>query len=622
LVKIKPDIVREIDAKTPTIFTQLDRQFADLMQKLSGTCNPELVLAARLVSNQIGKGSVCVHIPSVAGRDIYDVLNEDDKINALLLYNENQWLTRLKDSDVTGKPGDVKPLIIDDKGRLYLYRYWLYEQKLAENIKTRLASAYQIDMDVLKQSAGRLFKSDDDIEQRIAAIAACLSGFCVISGGPGTGKTSLVIKILTLLLENATGVKLKIALAAPTGKAAARLSEAIKSVRGRIDCSDKIKESIPDESFTIHRLLGNVQGSPYFRYNANNQLPFDIIVVDESSMADLALTAKLFEAVPVKSRLILLGDKDQLSSVEAGAVLGDICDTGSKHAFSYKLIRNVKQILSRDIPDNIADKKTEPSIADSIMTLSKSYRFAHGSGIGEFSRAIKDGEADKALNILKNGNFTDINLIEYNSNKSLSKVMDSLSQKIIAGYSPYIKAKSPEDALSLLSNFTILCALRKGIFGVERINIFVEEALSKKRLINFDSRWYENRTVMITRNDYNSKLYNGDSGIMLRDPKDGIVRFFTSASDGSIRKILPLKLPEHETAYAMTVHKSQGSEFDNALLLLPDRVSPVLSRELLYTAITRARKKIEIYSSENILRYMINNPTTRVSGLRDALWNT
>jgi exodeoxyribonuclease V alpha subunit len=621
LVKQIPDIVQEIDARTPALFTQLDRQFGDLMQRLSGKHNPELVLAARLVSNQIGKGSVCIHISSFAGRDIYDVLNEDDKTNTLALYNEDQWLTRLKDSGITGKPGDVKPLIIDDKGRLYLYRYWLYEQKLAENIRTRLATVYQIDIDVLKQSVGRLFKSDDDIEQQIAAIAACLAGFCVISGGPGTGKTSLVIKILALLLENAKDVKLKIALAAPTGKAAARLSEAIKNALERIDCSDKIKQSIPDESFTIHRLLGNVQGSPSFRYNANNQLPYDIIVVDESSMADLAITAKLFEAVPVKSRLIILGDKDQLSSVEAGAVLGDICDTGSKHVFSNKLISNLKQILSRNIPDNITDKKNEPSIADSIMTLSKSYRFTHGSGIGEFSRAVKDGEADKAINILKHGNFTDINLIEYCSNKSLSKAIDSLSQKIIAGYSSYINAESSEKALLLLSNFTILCALRKGMFGVERINTYVEEVLSKKRLINCDSRWYENRPVMITRNDYNSRLYNGDSGIMLRDLKDGIVRFFTSESNGSIRKILPLKLPEHETAYAMTVHKSQGSEFDNTLLLLPDYVSPVLSRELLYTAVTRARKNIEIYGSENILRYMINNPATRISGLRDTLWN-
>ncbi len=374
-------------------------------------------------------------IPSIAGKDIYDVFNEDNETKGLVLFNTEKWLAKLKDSKVTGSPGEVKPLIVDSSGRLYLYRYWLYEHKLAENIKARLSTTYEIDMDVLKKSASNLFKSDEETEQQIASIAACLSGFCVISGGPGTGKTSLVIKILTLLIENAKNKKINIALAAPTGKAAARLSEVIKSIRERLDCTDTVRHSIPEESFTIHRLLGNVQDSPYFRYNADNQLPYDIVVIDESSMADLALTAKLFEAVPIKSRLILLGDKDQLSSVEAGAVLGDICDTGSKHAFSKKLKDNLKQILVMDIPDKCADKKNEPSIADSIMTLSKSYRFTGESGIGELSRAIKDGDADRAIEILKHGNFSDISLIEYNSYESLTSLKNSLSQKIIAGYS-------------------------------------------------------------------------------------------------------------------------------------------------------------------------------------------
>jgi exodeoxyribonuclease V alpha subunit len=616
-VKRSNDIINEIDTKIPSLFTQLDRQFSDLIQRLSGTYSPELVLAARFASNQIGKGSVCVHIPSIAGKNIYTILNEDDKTATLLLYDEDKWLSKLKESEVIGRPGDIKPLILDNNSRLYLYRYWLYERMLAENIKSRLSINYDIDMNILKQSALRLFKSDDEVEQQIASIAACLSGFCVISGGPGTGKTSLVIKILALLLENEKNVKLNIALAAPTGKAAARLSEAVKSVRNTLDCAEFVKNSIPDESFTIHRLLGNVLGSPYFRYNSKNQLPYDIVIVDESSMADLALTAKLFEAVPVKSRLILLGDKDQLSSVEAGAVLGDICDTGRKHAFTKNFAIKLSQILPANIPDKITYGIAEPFISDSILTLSKSYRFTAESGIGKLSIAIREGESEKAIKIFKQGNFADISLIESSSYKSL---VNSLSGKIIDGYSSYIKAKSPEEALNMFSNFTILCALRKGIFGVEKINIYAEEVLSTNGLIKCENRWYENRPVIITRNDYNIKLYNGDIGIMFKDYKDGIVRFFTPAADGSIRKILPLKMPEHDTVYAMTVHKSQGSEFDNVILLLPDHISPLLTRELLYTAVTRARKKVEIYGKADILRHMINNPTTRISGFKDALW--
>jgi exodeoxyribonuclease V alpha subunit len=617
MVKRETDIVIEIDASSPALFTQLDRQFADLMQRLSGTYSQELVLAARIASNQIGKGSVCIHIPSIAGKDIYSILNEENESENIILYHEDKWLSRLKESEVVGRPGEIKPLILDDNSRLYLYRYWLYEQMLADNIRTRLSVDYVTDIDALKQSASRLFKADNETEQYIAAISACMSGFCVISGGPGTGKTTLVIKILTLLIGNAKNAKLNIALAAPTGKAAARLSETVKRVRSSLDCNDIVKNNIPDESFTIHRLLGNIKDTTYFRYNANNQLPFDIVVVDESSMADLALLAKLFEAVPVKSRLILLGDKDQLSSVEAGAVLGDICDTGRKHVFSKKFAGELNKILPPDIADKITVSDSEPPLADSIISLGKSYRFTSGSGISELSKAVKDGETEKALKILDSGNYSDVSLFEVNSGKSMK---DMLSGKIIDGYSPYINAKSPEEALDRFLSFAILCAVRKGIFGIERINTLVEEVLSDSGLIKCDNRWYRNRPVMITRNDYNIKLYNGDIGIMFQDVKDGMIRFFTSAPDNSTRKILPLKIPEHETVYAMTVHKSQGSEFDSLLLLLPDRINPLLTRELLYTAITRARKKVEIFGKADILRYMINNPTTRASGLRDALW--
>ncbi len=617
-MKETTDIVKEIDAKAPMLFTQLDRQFGDLMQRLSGVYSPELVLASRFASNQIGRGSVCVHIPFIAGKNIFDVFNEKSESENILLYSEDKWLASLKECEIIGRPGELKPLILDDNARLYLYRYWLYEQKLAENIKSRLSISPGINIEILRQSVRRFFKFDDDIEQIIAAVSACLSGFCVISGGPGTGKTSLVIKIIALLLENAENADLRIALAAPTGKAAARLSETVKRIRSTIDSSETVKSSIPDESYTLHRLLGNIEGTPYFRFNAENPLPFDIVVVDESSMADLALTAKLFEAVPVNSRLILLGDKDQLSSVEAGSVLGDICDTGRKHVFSKNFTELLKRNLPSEISDKIPDSISETAIADAIITLNRSYRFASRSGIGEFSRSIREGKTEKVLEMLLENSYTDIAFLE---NKSNSFLNDILSQKIIEGYSAYIKAGSATEALAEFPTFTILCAVRKGMLGVEKINELAEDILSKNGLIKYSSKWYEYRPIMITRNDYSMRLYNGDIGIILKDDADGRMRFFTSAPDGSIKKILPLKIPEHETVYAMTVHKSQGSEFDNVLIVLPDRTSPLLTRELLYTAVTRARKKVEIYGRIDIIRHMINTPTTRISGLKDALWD-
>ena len=615
--------IRELDEQAPELFTHFDRKFANLMQRLSGKESPELVLAARLVSRHTGNGNVCLHISSIAGKKISEILGETAPDNGFKLYGEEAWMKKLRKSSVIGMPGDFKPLILDDCGRLYLHRYWQYEQKLSENIKARLLQEYNIDTDILKESISRLFtnQSGNNDEQIFASISAVLKGFCIITGGPGTGKTSIILKIIALLLDQLEGgSSLKIALAAPTGKAAARLNESMKNARNLPGISDDIKKNIPDESFTIHRLLGPVRGSPYFRYNSGNPMPYDVVIVDESSMADLALTAKLFEAVPLNSRLMLIGDKDQLASVEAGSVLGDICDTGNDHYYSKKFIGEIQKIYPACVKEaKLVKTKKEPVIADSIVTLTRSFRFTGESGIGEISRAIKKGEADKVINILKSDIFEDISLMYGNGYQSL---IPALNMKIIEGYSPYLAAESPEESFKLFSNFTVLCALRKGLYGVEHINSLIEDMLFKNKLITGSSKWYNNRPVMIMRNDYNNKLYNGDIGLMLADKKKDKTYFYATTTDGNLRTISPLKLPDHETVYAMTVHKSQGSEFDNVLLLLPDYISPVLTRELLYTAVTRARKKIEIWGNEDILCYMTANPTERTSGLRDALWRS
>jgi exodeoxyribonuclease V alpha subunit len=611
--------LNEFDKQNPRLFTQLDIQFANFLQRLSGSQSAEVALASRLTSNLTGKGNICVNIPSLAGKDIFEVLGaENGEAGKFCLFGSDEWLAGLTGSGVVGKPGEKKPLIIDDAGRLYLYRYWQYEKKLADNIKARLDYKNKINTSLLKHGIDNLFSSEDDAEQKIVTIAAVLNNFCVISGGPGTGKTSTVIKILALILQQAeeAGMTLEIAIAAPTGKAAARLKESIRNSRLSLKCSGKIIKMIPEDSFTIHRLLGTVRGSSYFRYNSENQLPYDVVIIDESSMADLALTSKLFEAVPVNSRLILLGDRDQLSSVEAGAVLGDICDTGREHSYTKKFFTLIKEI----VPEITLPKKSgasEPPIADSITMLSRSYRFGSDSGIGKISRLIRNGEAEEAIRLLRSGKFTDISL----SGKIYGNIYHSVPERILKGYSPYLKTGSIETALKLYSDFTILCALRKGPFGVEGVNLLVEDILIKERLISKEGRWYPGRPVLINQNDYEKMLFNGDSGIIMNDPGDGEIYFFSSAADGAVRKLMPLKLPDHETAYAITVHKSQGSEFENVLLLLPDRFSPVLTRELLYTAITRAKKKVEIFGSENILRRMIENPTSRTSGLNDALWS-
>ena len=400
--------------------------------------------------------------------------------------------------------------------------------------------------------------------QGLAALAAVRRKFCVISGGPGTGKTHTLVLILALMLELERGRKLRIAVAAPTGKAAARIQDSIQGVKATLPCDEAVKAQLPERATTIHRLLGYVPDSAQFRHNADNPLPFDVVAVDEASMVDLALMAKLFQAIPPSARVILLGDKDQLASVEAGAVLGDIC--------------------SASLP-------TKHVLADCVVQLQRNYRFGEQSAIYRLSSAINTGQPDEVLRILRDcqgGVATDLVAAALPRRAELKA---ALRERVTAGFSAFLKASDPLQALAALAQFRILCALREGPFGVAGLNQMTEEILDEAGLLRPQGPWYSRRPIMITRNDYNLKLFNGDIGIILPEKESGEPRAFFPGPDNTLRQFLPLRLPEHETAYALTVHKSQGSEFDRVLLVLPDRDSPVLSRELLYTGITRARKR-------------------------------
>ncbi len=600
------------------IVNELACHFARFIADLEGAVQPELILAAKLVSSLTARGDICVNIFEIAGTRL--ACPEEEGGEPIFLPEYYRWVDMLRRSKVVGFPGEYRPLILDEAGRLYLYRYWEYEQLLAKNIKTRIAGPpLAVDYALLKDGVARLFGVAGDLQpdwQRVAACAATIRRFSVISGGPGTGKTFTVIKIIALLLEQgmAKGQAFSIALAAPTGKAAARLKESIAAALPLLQGCEDIKPLIPTETFTIHRLLGTIEGSPYFRHNADNLLPYNVVVIDESSMADLALLSKLFQAVPLDSHLILLGDRDQLASVESGAVLGDICDTGTEHYHTRAFAQMVRNITG----DQIESSATEPAIADSLIVLHKSFRFGSNSGIGMVSQAVKKGDADGVLQMLRDCCFDDIRFVE---RADAARLTADLWQHVIEGYGPYIACKDVAEAYHLFSQFRILCALRHGPWGVERLNHVVEHILKNTGWINPARIWYYGKPLMVIRNDYGLRLFNGDVGIVFPDsPAQDTLRVYFPSIDGSFRKILPLQLPDCETAYAQTIHKSQGSEFDHVVVLFPPQISPVLSRELLYTAITRARKRVEIWGTEKILRFMINNPTRRASGLRDALW--
>jgi exodeoxyribonuclease V alpha subunit len=550
------------------LITALDLHFAQLMQQLDGRDCHELALAAALVSNVCGKGDVCLNLPTVAGE-----ANPD--------YEE--WLPLLESSPIVGQPGDELPLILDSDGRLYLHRYWHYETALAKQL---LALANQ-QVEPSESHLDQLFpNTSSEIDwQREAAKTAINQRLCIISGGPGTGKTSTVVKILALLRLQPGGDALRIALAAPTGKAAARMQESIH--RASESLGEALLNSLPSQASTLHRLLGVIPNSRRFRHNRENPLPLDLLIVDEASMIDLALMAKLIDALPAHARLILLGDRDQLASVEAGAVLGDIC----------------------------AGVGSDAPLAQSIVLLKQSYRFSGESGIGRIAAAINKGDSSQLLQLLADEKITDIKqLSDYEAALQLatSAYVDYLQQVAAAQPWPQI--------FEAFNQFRLLTARRTGLSGVEALNQEIERRLRRQGVIPAQGEWYPGRPVMITRNDYNLHLYNGDLGITL--PVEGRLMLLIPNGSESFSQIIPARLPDHETAYAMTVHKSQGSEFDQVLLMLPSDDSPLLSRELLYTGVTRARQQVTLTASQPILQSACRRKMQRASGLKQKLWGT
>lgn len=469
--------------------------------------------------------------------------------------------------------------------------------------------------------------------QKVAAAVALTRRFAVISGGPGTGKTTTVTKLLAALITQAQqGISLSdsvlpvIKLVAPTGKAAARLTESIGKAVEQLAVDPELKSAIPTAASTIHRLLGALPNSAEFRHNRENRLHLDILVVDEASMVDLPMMYKLIEALPDTARLILLGDKDQLASVEAGAVLGDICSF-NQLGYSAQQAQLVAKLTGYHSLTQMA--KAQPSVADSLCMLRKSYRFDARSGIGQLAIAVNSGSI-KQVDWVWKKSFEDINRYPIDSHH-----YTQLIQTMVSEYQPYLKRMSTKHesehsgglesssqqakaALDAFSRCRLLCAIREGDFGVAGLNLRVERALTARKLIKTqDELWYHGRPVMVSRNDHALGLYNGDIGLCMWDDSEQEPRLkvFFELPDGSVKAVLPSRVPEHETAYAMTIHKSQGSEFEHTLMVLPPDFTPILTKELIYTGITRAKKRLSLYGDERVLSRGIKVRTERASGL-------
>ena len=584
----------------------LDRHFARLMVELNGSPSEELKLAAETVSAQRGQGDICVSIHELGIRGP----------------RGNSIEKALRATRVVGAPGENKPLILDAQGRLYLQRYWAYEHQLANAIRSRLESpAPDIDSRLLERGLRDYFKDAPGTQwQQLAAETAVRENFCVITGGPGTGKTRTVLIVLMLLHAQfaARGARPRVVLAAPTGKAAARMKESMQATLASLPAANAFADHLPSDATTIHRLLGAIPDSPYFRRNAEHPLAIDVVIVDEASMVDLALMAKLVDAVPLSARFILLGDKDQLASVEAGSVLGDICQAGEDPNAPKDAPAPVAGVSDPGSGGENPDApKTSSPLRGRIVELKTNFRFGNDSATYMLSRCITEGRSADALALLHGGESAGIRGEPLPSPTALPA---ALRKPVIEGFRGYLEAKDPREALTQMNRFRILCAMRIGPYGVESLNPIVERILASEHLITPASKHYPGRPIMILRNDRQLKLFNGDVGIELRDPDaNGALRAFFLTADGALRRLIPARLPPHETVFAMTVHKSQGSEFGRVLFILPDRESRVVTRELLYTGLTRARDGLELWHHESPLRAAIESPTTRSSGLRDAL---
>jgi exodeoxyribonuclease V alpha subunit len=576
----------------------LERALVASLQRLDPAAPDSVLAAAALCSEALAAGDVCLPLARLAGKRPWAE-------SAFSLPSRAEWLARLRDSALVGTPGAFTPLILDGE-RLYLARYHAYETQLATQLLARAAGRPEVDETRLSESLARLFAFNQQQPdwQRLAAAQAVRRNLAVISGGPGTGKTTTVVRLLGALLEQRDDAQLAIGLAAPTGKAAARMAEAIRNAKASLPVSETIKAALPEEARTLHRLLGSRGDTPRVRHNAARPLALDVLVVDEASMVDLALMAKLVDALPPHARLILLGDKDQLAAVEAGAVFAELCEG---RGFDAQAATDLQRITGQSVPV----EAPRSALGDAVVLLSHSHRFAGDSGIGELARRINDGDAAGTLALLGEGRAD----LHWQAQPGPAALLERLDQ----GYRPYLRAASegdPAAAFAAFNAFRALTAQREGTWGVSGINEALEARIKRRLGLPERERWYPGRAVMVRQNDYALGLFNGDIGLCLHGESG--LRVFFESEDG-YRTFAPARLPSHDSAFAMTVHKSQGSEFTQVLLALPESPSPLLTRALLYTGITRAKQKVEIWALPARLSEAVNTRAERAAGLAQRL---
>ncbi|MBA2317371.1 MAG: exodeoxyribonuclease V subunit alpha [Euzebyales bacterium] len=620
------------------VLTSADIHVAGRLGGLLAEEDETVLLAAALAVRAPRVGHVCTDLATVR-----DTVTSDPEPGGWAELLDPQglpwpaadpWLAALAASplvaagagwDGAATAADNRPLRLVGT-RLYLDRYWREERDVAVDLLSRgRGRADGVDLDILAGGLARLFVGEGSREQRVAAATAVLRRLTVIAGGPGTGKTTTVARILALLDEQAagTGALPRVALAAPTGKAAARLEEAVHAEAARLDVADAVRRRLLAlEASTLHRLLGWRPGSrSRFRHDRGNRLPHDVVVVDETSMVSLSLMAKLVEAVRTGARLVLVGDPEQLASVEAGAVMGDIVGPASDGLRMRPAARAVLGAVTGDEPPGIAPAEGA-AIGDGIAVLRHVHRY--GGGIAELAEAVRRGDAAEAVAVLR-AERDDVAWIDADvAQADPSRAMAPVRQAVVAAgrrVAEHARAGDGLAALDGLGAMRVLCAHRRGPYGAASWARHVERWLSAA-IAGYATggRWYTGRPLLVTANDYGLRLYNGDTGVVIVTDDGRATAVFERR--GELVEVSPARLGAVETVHAMTIHKSQGSQFDDVAVVLPDPSSPILTRELLYTAVSRARSRLTVVGSADSVRAAVERPIARASGLRAQLWAT
>ena len=602
--------------------SDLSVHYYRFFQRLAPQAGELIWLSGALSVEAVLDGHSCLPLSRLAGgRPSVEGTSPEAGGGDYLLPELSEWQQALLASSLVGRPEAVgTPLVLAGE-RLYLRRYFDYERRLASEMRRRSHLAGYSPERIATPLALLFPEQGSEVDwQQVAVATAALKRLALITGGPGTGKTHTVVRIIALLQMLAGPAPVRIALAAPTGKAASRLQEAMAAAGTGLSLGSDLKALPTVQAQTIHRLLGSLPHSPYFRYNRQRRLPLDLLIVDEVSMVDLALMTKLVEAMPDEGRLVLLGDQDQLSSVEAGRVLADLCgEEGEGGLTAERAAALTKAGVSVASEGRGAAEPTP--LSECLVQLRRSYRFRADSGIGALAGAVLAGDRQAALACLLEGEGRGVTLQPAVAIGGGVKEEERLAQRLCQGYGEYLRQREPEAAIAAFKAFQLLTAHRHGPSGSLQLNQWFEEVLRRRGLIEpqGESIWYPGRPLMVTGNHYDLKLFNGDLGVTLADAA-GRLRVYFEAPGGKVRAIAPARVPAHETAFALTVHKSQGSEFDQVLLLLPERPSRLVSRELIYTAITRARQGFELWGGEEVLAEGIATRTERDTGLREWLW--